>query len=112
MKYAHSMAALVAATIMATPALAQSAPEPTQSSQATAKTFTETDISKFAKAAVEVNQIEKNAAVSEAEKTAQKKAAIQKQGLDTETYNALAQATQPEPKMRNRKNDLKGKRGT
>src|SRR3546814_12710510 len=73
--YAHSMAALMAATIMATPALAQSAPEPTPSSQATAKTFTEAEISNFAKAAVEVNQIEKNAAVSEADKPAQMTAA-------------------------------------
>src|SRR3546814_11709034 len=92
MKYAHSMAALMAATIMATPALAQSAPEPTPSSQATAKTFTEAEISKFAKAAVEVNQIEKNAAVSEADKPAQMTEAIQKQGLEPETFNAIAQA--------------------
>src|SRR3546814_17358471 len=57
------------------------------------------DIQKFAKAAVELEQIKADTAVPEESKQPLMLAAVKKQGLDPEKFNSIAQAAQADPTL-------------
>src|SRR3546814_125266 len=76
----------------------ETAPSPAAPSS-TAANVSDADIQKFAKAAVELEQIKADTAVPEESKQPLMLAAVQKQGLDPEKFNSIAQAAQADPTL-------------
>src|SRR3546814_3349191 len=73
----------------------EAAPAPSPAApSSTAANVSDADIQKFAKAAVELEQIKADTAVPEESKQPLMLAAVQKQGLDPEKFNSIAQAAQ------------------
>src|SRR3546814_20120820 len=71
----------------------EAAPAPSPAApSSTAANVSDADIQKFAKAAVELEQIKADKAVPEESKQPLMLAAVQKQGLDPEKFNSNAQA--------------------
>src|SRR3546814_1648197 len=78
----------------------EAAPAPSPAApSSTAANVSDADIQKFAKAAVELEQIKADTAVPEESKQPLMLAAVQKQGLDPEKFNSIAQAAQADPTL-------------
>lgn len=60
---------------------------------ATQENYVDAQVARFAAAAVEVNRIARDPALSSGEKTPKVIAAIEKQGLDLRTFNSIARAS-------------------
>lgn len=78
-------------------AYSQSASPAPDSASAAQNSFTQDDIQKFAKAAVEMNKIQADTATPAADKQTKMATAVQKNGLDPVKFNAIAQAAQNDP---------------
>lgn len=107
----------IATMLMASPALAQGqaetqaqpAPSTTQPEAAPAQPqatpqpgateFSQADIQKFAMAALEVSKIQSDAGTPVADKPAKMVEAVQGQGLDPATFNAISEASQSDPEL-------------
>lgn len=105
----------IATVLMAGPALAQgqaetaqpapSAAQPDaasaqpQGALAGATAFSQADIQKFAMAALEVSKIQTDAGTPAADKPAKMVEAVQGQGLDPATFNAISEASQSDPDL-------------
>ena len=96
-------AALAAATLIATPALAQTtapaAPAP-QAEAASPAPVTDEEVTKFAKAALAADAVTKDASIPAAEKTAKMTEAVTAAGLDTTRFNQIATLAQTDPAMK------------
>lgn len=94
-KFRHAL--LIAATAIATPALAQetapAAPEAAPQSAAPAA-ITDDEVAKFAKAALAADKISKDATIPAADKQTQMAAAVTDSGLQPTRFNEIAQAAQ------------------
>src|SRR3546814_19213733 len=81
----------------------EAAPAPSPAApSSTAANVSDADIQKFAKAAVELEQIKADTAVPEASKQPLMLAAVQKQGLDPEKFHSIAQAAQADPTLQHK----------
>ena len=82
-----------AAIAGAAPAFAQAEAAP--AAEASAKTgYTSEQVRSYLKAAIKVNAINTDAAVAAADKPAKMMEAVKAEGLEPETFNAIAQASQ------------------
>ena len=64
--------------------------------------YTDADLKAFARAAIAANKIQQDAAVPAAEKQPKMLAAVQAEGLDPAKFNAIAQASQSDPALKQR----------
>ncbi len=95
MKSQIALLALAGGLVLTAPAYAQDAPEPAQDAPASpGTTFTPDEVQKFAKAAVELNEIQADTSIAEADKQQRMVAVVQNQGLDPQKFNEIAQASQ------------------
>jgi len=83
-----------------TGAHAQAAPSGSTAPAAAQGSFSRADIQKFATAAVEMNKIQADATIPAADKQAKMAGAAQKQGLDPTKFNAIAEAAQSDPALK------------
>ncbi|WP_336959777.1 DUF4168 domain-containing protein [Sphingobium aquiterrae] len=86
------------------PALAQTAapssPAPAAAAPAPAAgNYTEDELKKFAAAAIEINKIQDDAAITAADKQPKMLAAVQASGLDPNRFNEIATAAQSDPSL-------------
>lgn len=79
----------------------QAAPAPA----APASSFTDQEIQAYATVAVELNKIQADASVSEADKQSQMAAAVQKSGLDIAKFNAITDASKTDPALQQKLRD-------
>lgn len=87
---------LTTAALAATPqAFAQDAAPAEQT--APASTFSDAEIQTYAGVAAQINKIQSDAAIPEADKQAQMAAAVQKSGLDVAKFNAITEASKTDP---------------
>jgi hypothetical protein len=93
------LSVLAVATV--SPALAQTAapssPAPAAAPAPAAGSYTDDELKKFAAAAIEINKIQSDAAVSDADKQPKMLAAVQASGLDPNRFNEIATAAQSDP---------------
>ena len=88
-----------AAVLAITPtAVAQDAPPAEEA--APAATISDAEIQAYANVAVELNKIQSDASLSEADKSAQMTAAVQKSGLDPARFNAITEAASKDPQLK------------
>lgn len=79
------------------------APAPGAAAPATsADTYSDADLKAFARAAIAANNIQQDAAVPATEKQPKMLAAVQAEGLDPVKFNAIAQASQSDPALKQR----------
>jgi hypothetical protein len=98
---------LAGATLIATPALAQdtaapAAPAPEaapQASTAAPSAVTDAELKQFAKAALAVDKVSKDAAVPAADKQKKMAEAVSGSGLPPARFNEIAQASQADPAL-------------
>ncbi|WP_148276459.1 DUF4168 domain-containing protein [Sphingobium sp. SYK-6] len=64
--------------------------------------YTDADLKAFARAAIEASKIQQDATVPAEEKQPKMLAAVQAQGLDPVKFNEIAQASQANPTLRQR----------
>jgi len=93
---------LGAAAIAAAPqVLAQEAAPPAPAEQAApTSSFSEADITAYAGVAVQINKIQADAALSEADKQTQMAAAVQNSGMDIAKFNAITEASKTDPVLK------------
>lgn len=88
------------------PSTAQPAPsapaDPATPGASTSDSYTDADLKAFARAAIAANKIQQDAAVPAAEKQPKMLAAVQAEGLDPAKFNAIAQASQSDPALKQR----------
>jgi hypothetical protein len=101
-----SLAALSAAgsavaqsTVPAQSAAPAQAGSPMQAAPASAASFSDDEIKKFASAAVELNKIQTDTTVTADQKQPKMLAAVQATGLDPQKFNAIGQAAQSDPAL-------------
>lgn len=99
MKFRHA-ALMAGATLIAMPALAQdtAAPAP-QAATAAPATVTDAEVKQFAKAALAVDKVNKDAAVPAADKQKKMAEAVAGSGLPPARFNEIAQASQSDPAL-------------
>ena len=102
MKFRHALL-LAGAALIATPALAQdtaapAAPAP-EASTTTPATVTDAELKQFAKAALAVDKVSKDAAVPAADKQKKMAEAVSGSGLPPARFNEIAQASQADPAL-------------
>jgi hypothetical protein len=104
------------ATLLIAPAaLAQTTPAPAPTTaptttpapaapaaSATSTTYTDAELTQFARAALAVEKVRKDATIAEADKNARMVAAISGVGIDPERFNAIGQAMQSDPALNQR----------
>lgn len=106
MKFRHALM-LAGATLIATPALAQDTPAPAEpapqaappASTAAPSTVTDAELKQFAKAALAVDKVSKDTAVTPAEKQKKMAEAVSGSGLAPSRFNEIAQASQADPTL-------------
>lgn len=100
MKFRHALM-LAGATLIATPALAQDTAAPAASApQAAAPSaVTDAEVKQFAKAALAVDKVNKDAAVPAADKQKKMAEAVSSSGLPPARFNEIAQASQSDPAL-------------
>ena len=108
MKFRHALM-LAGATLIATPALAQdtaapAAPAPQAGPAPPASTappaaVTDAELKQFAKAALAVDKVSKDAAVPAADKQKKMAEAVSGSGLPPARFNEIAQASQADPAL-------------
>lgn len=92
---------LGALAIAAAPnAMAQEAAPPAADQAAPTSSFSEADIAAYAGVAVQINKIQADAALSEADKQTQMAAAVQKSGMDVAKFNAITEASKTDPVLK------------
>ena len=100
MKFRHALL-LVGATLITTPALAQDTAAPAasapQAATAAPATVTDAELKQFAKAALAVDKVNKDAAVPAADKQKKMAEAVSGSGLPPARFNEIAQASQADP---------------
>ena len=98
-------AALAAATLIATPALAQTgapaAPAP-QAEAATPAPVTDAEVTMFAKAALASDAVSKDPTIPAAEKTTKMTEAVTAAGLETARFNEIAKLAETDTAVRDR----------
>jgi len=102
MKFRHALL-LAGATLIATPALAQDTAAPAeaapQASTAAPSAVTDAELKQFAKAALAVDKVSKDAAVPAADKQKRMADAVSSSGLPPARFNEIAQASQADPAL-------------
>ncbi|APR52394.1 DUF4168 domain-containing protein [Sphingomonas koreensis] len=102
MKFRHALM-LAGATLIATPALAQDTAAPAESapqaSTAAPSAVTDAELKLFAKAALAVDKVNKDAAVPAADKQKKMAEAVSGSGLPPARFNEIAQASQADPAL-------------
>lgn len=100
MKFRHALL-LAGATLITTPALAQDTAAPAASAPQAATpapaTVTDAELKQFAKAALAVDKVNKDAAVPAADKQKKMAEAVSGSGLPPARFNEIAQASQADP---------------
>lgn len=92
---------LGAAAIVASPqAFAQDAAPSAADQAAPNSSFSEADIAAYAGVAAQINKIQADAALSEADKQAQMAAAVQQSGMDISKFNAITEASKTDPVLK------------
>ena len=84
--------------VMVPEAVAQDA-APVEEAAPTA-TISDAEIQAYANVAVELNKIQSDASLSEADKSAQMTAAVQKSGIDPARFNAITEAASKDPQLK------------
>lgn len=84
-------------------AMAQEAPPADEASPAAS--FSDADIQTYASVAVELNKIQSDASLSEADKSTQMAAAVQKSGMDAAKFNAITEAAAKDPALKQKLQD-------
>ena len=101
MKFRHALL-LAGATLITTPALAQdtAAPAAPAPQAAAPSTVTDAELKQFAKAALAVDKVSKDAAVPAADKQKKMAEAVSGSGLPPARFNEIAQASQADPALK------------
>lgn len=105
MKLTSITLSIAAATLaMAPSAFAQTpdADQPAASAPPAAASVNDEDVQKYANAIVEVNKIQADTSVAEADKQSKMAEAVEQSGLDTQKFNEITQAAQSDPTVKQR----------
>ncbi len=115
MKY--PVLAAAAAALLATGSALQAQPQPAgpeaaapaeaaPAPAATADSYTDADLKAFARAAIAAGKIQQDTTIAQAEKQPKMLAAVQAEGLDPVKFNAIAQASQADPTLQKKIQDV------
>ena len=110
MKFSHGFIMLSGVALFAAPALAQTAPQTSPAPAATAAPaaptagtpVTDAEVTQYARAALDVDNVRKDASIPEADKNARFVAAIEASGLTAVRFNEITQAMQANPALNTR----------
>ncbi len=95
MKMMTTTIAITATLTLAPAVLAQAtAPGAATAPAASGSSFSDDDLKKFASAAIELNKIQSDTSVAQADKQPKMVAAVQASGLDPQKFNTIAKAAQ------------------
>jgi hypothetical protein len=116
-RFGKTTMVIAACTLGATAALAQTAgqttppatgtaPSTTQTAPstgtATSASFTDSDVSNFAGAAIAVQKIQQDSSIADTDKQTKMASAVSSSGLTPDKFNAIAQASQSDPALMKR----------
>lgn len=108
MKYPIFAAATLAFLTVGTAAQAQDeaaappAPPAAEAPATAGQSFSDADLTAFARAAIAASKIQQDTSVADTEKQPKMLAAVQAEGLDPVKFNSIAQASQADPELHKR----------